>query len=50
MEVDGLDESRFITKAATPEFDALDAALHTLRRPIVCLHQHGSENVPTGVA
>ena len=46
MEVDGLDVSRFIAKAATPDFDALDAAIHTLRRPIACLQQHGIENAP----
>ncbi len=46
MEVDGLDESRFIAKAATSDFDALDTAIHTLRRPIARLQHDGIENAP----
>ena len=43
MEVDGLDVSRFIAKATTPDFDALKAAIHTLRRPIAGLQEYGIE-------
>ena len=46
MEVDGLDVSRFIAKAATPDFDALDAAIHTLRRPIACLQYSTALRMP----
>ena len=46
MEVDGLDESRFIAKAATSDFDTLDTAIHTLRRPIARLQHDGIENAP----
>ena len=44
MEVDGLNVSRFVAKAATPDFEALDAALHTLRHPVACLQYDGIEN------
>jgi len=37
MEVDGLDIARFIAKAPTLDFEALDAAIHTLRRSIAGL-------------
>ena len=46
MEVDGLDVLLFIAKAAAPDFEALDAAIHTLRRPVVRLQQDGIENAP----
>ncbi len=46
MEVDGLDELRFIAKAATSDFDALDTAIHTLRCPIARLQHDGIENAP----
>ena len=46
MEVDGLDVTRFIAKAATADFDALDATIHTLRRPVACLQHDGIENAP----
>ncbi len=46
MEVDGLDISLLIAKASTPDFDALDAAIHTLRRPIAGLQQHRIQNAP----
>ena len=46
MEVDGLNVSRFIAKAPTPDFEALDAAIHTLRRSVARLQQDGIENAP----
>ena len=37
---------RPFAKAATPDFEALDAAIHTLRRPVARLQHDGIENAP----
>jgi hypothetical protein len=44
MEKDGIDVSRWIAKFSTAYFDDFDSAIHTLRRPIGRLQNHGIEN------
>ena len=46
MEVDGLDIACLTPKATTPDFEALNAAIHTLRRPVARLQHDGIENAP----
>jgi hypothetical protein len=47
MAVGRLDVSRFIAKASTPDFYAVDVVIHPRRSSIACLYRHGIENAPT---